>query len=198
MQVNLSLHICQNRPPHSHHPIQPFHPFSLLALTCTWKRSDLSKDLLHLVTGWVFSQISTKQLSGRQYDCWCWPCSRRWRQNFPFWHQHRTWITLGCVFTTAFREYLTNINLLPPSTGTATGDEGWKHHKRNKDISFFPKLICPSCGCRTQYIHLSIPLLFTFYVARVISKNVTKSVYADKTVLKKPSDRDGGRKVEDY
>jgi len=35
------------------------------------------------------------------------------------------------AYLTDFREYLTNINLLPPSTGTATGEEGWKHHERN-------------------------------------------------------------------
>lgn len=97
-----------------------------------------------------------------------WLCSRRWRQSLSFWHQHRTQITLACVFMTKFREYFTNINFLPPSTGTATGEEGWKHHKRNKDISFFPKLICHICDCRTQYI------LFTFYVVTVISKNITK------------------------
>lgn len=197
MQVTLSLHYLPKQILSFPSPHTVFSP-SLFAGTHTHgKMQRADKDLIQLVTDWVFSQISMKQLAGRQCGCCCWLCSRRWRQNFPFWHLHRTWITLGCVFMTDFREYLTNINLLPPSTGTATGEEGWKHHERNKDISFSPKLlICPSCGCRTQYIHLSTLLLFIFYVVTVISKNTTKSVYADKTVFKKKkSGHDGGSEV---
>lgn len=88
-----------------------------------------------------------------------------------------------CIYDD-FREYLTRINLLPPSTGTTTGEQGWKHHERNTDISFFPWI--PSCDCRAQYIQLWIPTLFTFHVVTVISKNITKKgIYRQDSTKKK-------------
>lgn len=38
-----------------------------------------------------------------------------------------------------------------------------------------------------QYISLSNPLIFTFYVVTVMSKNTTKMVHVVRTVFKKPS-----------
>ena len=87
-------------------PLTLITPYSLSTLSvcrCSSTRENVAScprisSNCELVTGWVLNQLGTQQLAGRQYDHWCWLCSRRWRQNFPFQHQHRTWITLCCVF----------------------------------------------------------------------------------------------------